>query len=188
MNDTVEEKDKHGVGAFILAGTSFIPLIGIFTGIACIVIAVVRKKSNSKLLGGLGFAGIMLSIILYGTLFYKMTSDGGFSKGFEVHAVNAMTSLVRDIEYYKLQHGDYPESLDVLRESLTDDEMPFPYDISGPMNGTGAQRDYSYNVINEGENYTLFGIGQDATPFTSDDIFPVIDPEKDKNIGWVKNK
>ena len=186
MDNKVKEKDKHGIGAFIVAGTSFIPLIGIFTGIICIVIAIVGKKSNSKLLGGLGFAGIMLSIILYGTLFYKISNDGGFSKGFEVHAINAMTSLVRDIEYYKLQHGNYPESLDVLRESLTDSEIPFPYDISGPINGTGQQRDYYYNIVNEGKNYKLFGIGQDATPFTSDDIFPIIDPEKDKNIGWVK--
>ena len=31
----IEVKKKHGVGAFILAGTSFIPLplIGVFTGI-----------------------------------------------------------------------------------------------------------------------------------------------------------
>lgn len=185
---TIEVKEKHGVSAFILAATSFIPLIGIFTGIACIVIAVVNKKSNSKLLGGLGFAGIMLSVILYGSLFYKISSSGGFSKGFEVHAINALTSLVRDVEYYKLQHGDYPESLDVLRETLTEGEMPFPYDISGPMNGNGQQRDYYYDITNEGKNYMLFGIGQDAIPLTSDDIYPIIDPEKDINIGWVKNK
>ena len=64
MDNKVKEKDKHGIGAFIVAGTSFIPLIGIFTGIICIVIAIVGKKSNSKLLGGLGFAGIMCSGII----------------------------------------------------------------------------------------------------------------------------
>ena len=41
MDNKVKEKDKHGIGAFIVAGTSFIPLIGIFTGIICIVIAIV---------------------------------------------------------------------------------------------------------------------------------------------------
>ena len=56
-----EESRKHGIGAFILAGISFIPLIGIFTGIICIVIASVGKKSNSKFLGGLGLAGILFS-------------------------------------------------------------------------------------------------------------------------------
>ena len=183
-----EEKKKHGVGAFILAGISFIPLIGIFTGIICIVIAVVGKKSNSKLLGGLGFAGIMFSVILYGSLFYKMFNDEEFSKGFEVHAVSAMTSLVRHIEYYKLQYGYYPESMQALRENLKEGEMVFSFDMSGPINMNGQQRDFYYEVINGGANYLLFGIGQDATPFTADDIFPLIDPEKDKNIGWAREK
>jgi len=183
-----EEKKKHGVGAFVLAGISFIPLIGIFTGIICIVIAVVGKKSNSKLLGGLGFAGIMFSVVLYGSLFYKMFNDEEFSKGFEVHAISAMTSLVRHIEYYKLQHGNYPGSMTALRENLKEGEMVFSFDMSGPLNMDGQQRDFYYEVTNDGENYLLFGIGQDASPFTQDDIFPIIDPEKDKNIGWIKKK
>ena len=181
-----EEKKKHGVGAFVLAGLSFIPLIGIFSGIICIVIAVVGKKSNSKLLGGLGFAGIIFSVVLYGTLFYKAFNDNEFSKGFEVHAVSAMTSIVRQIEYYKLQHGAYPESMAALRENLKEDEMVFSFDMSGPLNIGGQQRDFYYKVLNNGENYLLFGIGQDAEPFTQDDIFPIIDPKKDKNIGWVQ--
>ncbi len=183
-----EEKKKHGVGAFVLAGISFIPLIGIFTGIICIVIAVVGKKSNSKLLGGLGFAGIMFSVVLYGSLFYKMFNDEGFSKGFEVHAISAMTSLVRHVEYYKLQYGNYPESMAALRENLKEGEMVFSFDMSGPLNMGVQQRDFYYEITNGGENYLLFGIGQDAQPFTQDDIFPIIDPEKDKNIGWIKSK
>ncbi len=184
MNTEVEK--KHGIGAFILAAISFIPLIGIFIGIICIVIAVVGKKSNSKLLGGLGFAGIMFSIVLYGSLFYKAFNSGEFSKGFEVHAISAMTSLVRHIEYYKLQQGTYPESMDSLRSNLKEGEMVFSYDMSGPMNVNSLQRDFYFEVINDGANYLLFGIGQDATPFTLDDIYPIIDPVKDKNIGWVK--
>ncbi len=183
-----EEKKKHGVGAFILAGISFIPLIGIFIGIICIVIAVVGKKSNSKLLGGLGFAGILFSVVLYGSLFYKAFNNEEFSKGFEVHAISAMTSLVRHVEYYKLQQGAYPESMDSLRSNLKEGEMVFSYDMSAPMNMSSPQRDFYFEVINDGANYLLFGIGQDATPFTQDDIFPIIDPIKDKNIGWVKGR
>jgi hypothetical protein len=183
---STEEKKKHGVGAFVLAGVSFIPLIGIFTGIICIVIAVAGKKSNSKLLGGLGFAGIMFSVVLYGSMFYKMFNDETFSKGFESHAISAMTSLVRHIEYYKLQHSAYPESMAALRENLKEGEMVFSFDMSGPLNFEGQQRDFYYEVINEGANYLLFGVGQDSVAFTVDDIFPIIDPEKDNNIGWVK--
>lgn len=183
-----EESRKHGIGAFILAGISFIPLIGIFTGIICIVIASVGKKSNSKFLGGLGLAGILFSVVLYGSLYYKATSDGVFSKGFEVHAISAMTSLVRNIEYYKLQQGIYPESMDDIRANLKEGELVFSFDMSAPMNVNNKQRDFYFEVINDGNNYLLFGIGQDSTPFTQDDIYPSIDPVKDKNIGWVKYK
>ena len=183
-----EEKKKHGVGVFVLAGISFIPLIGIFTGIICIVIAAMGRKSNSKLLGSLGFAGIMVSVVVYGSLFYKMSNDEGFSKGFEVHAVSAMTSLVRRVEYYKLQQGSYPESMTALRENLKEGEMVFSFDMSGPFNMGGQQRDFYYEVISSGANYLLFGVGQDGEPFTGDDIFPIIDPEKDRNIGWVKDR
>jgi len=183
-----EEKKKHGIGAFILAAISFIPLIGIFAGIICIVIAVVGKKSNSKLLGGLGFSGILFSVVLYGSLFYKAFNSEEFSKGFEVHAISAMTSLVRHVEYYKLQQGAYPESMGSLRSNLKEGEMVFSYDMSGPMNINSQQRDFYFEVINDGASYLLFGIGQDATPFTQDDIFPIIDPIKDKNIGWVKGR
>lgn len=183
-----EEIKKHGVGPFVLAGISFIPLIGIFTGIICIVIAVIGKKSNSRLLGGLGVSGILLSVVLYGSLFYKMFNDGEFTKGFEVHSISAMTSLVRHIEYYRLQHGYYPESMAALRENLKEGEMVFSFDMSGPLNVDGQQREFYYEVINSGENYLLLGVGQDASPFTTDDIFPIIDPEKDKNIGWTRVK
>jgi hypothetical protein len=183
-----EEKEKHGVGAFLLAGISFIPLIGIFTGIICIVIAVVGGKSNSKLLGILGFAGIMLSVVLYGSIFYSMFKDDGIAKRFEPHAISTMTSLVRHIEYYKLQNGAYPESMEAIRKNLKEGEMVFTFDVSGPINIGEQQRDFYYEVINSGDNYLLFGVGSDSIPFTEDDIFPLIDSEKDKNTGWLRGE
>ena len=186
---STEEKKKHGAGAFVLAGVSFIPLIGVFTGIICILNALISRRPNSKLLGGLGFSGIMVSVLLYGSIFYKMYEGDGFGgEAFEPHAISAMTSLVRNIEYMKLQNGSYPVSMEEIRGNLKEGEMVFTYDMSGPMKMGTQQRDFYYEVVNSGENYLLFGIGLDAIPFTEDDIYPIIDPIKDKNIGWVKSK
>ncbi len=185
---STEANNKHGVGAFILAAMSFIPLIGVFIGIICIVMAVMGKKSNAKWIGGLGLAGIMFSVVLYGTLFYKMFNDDEFTDLFQQQAVSSMTSLVRHIEYYKLQNGAYPESMAALREELTEGDMVLTMDVSAGFHVEGQPRDYYYEVVNDGSNYLLFGAGKDATPFTEDDIFPMIDQEKDRNIGWVKSK
>jgi len=185
----MEEKKKHGTGAFVVAGMSFIPLIGVLTGIICIFNAVISRRPNSKLLGTLGFAGIMFSVVLYGSIFYKMYEGEGFGgKNFEPHAISAMTSLIRTIEYIKIQNSLYPNNMDEIRASLKEGEMVFSYDVSGPVKMGEQQRDFYYEVINEGNNYLLFGIGVDGTPFTEDDIYPIVDPIKDKNIGWIQKQ
>jgi len=173
---TIEEKKKHGAGAFVLAGISFIPLIGVLTGIICIINAIIARRPNSKLLALLGFCGIMVSVILYGVILPGMLNNTNFSKKFEPHAISSMTSLVRNIEYFKLQNGVYPKSMDEIRASLKEGEMIFSFDVSGPAVMEGKQRDFYYEVINDGNNYFLFGIGVDSTPFTEDDIYPLIDP------------
>jgi hypothetical protein len=183
-----QEKEKHGAGAFVLAGISFIPVIGVFAGMACILLAIIGRRSNSILLGGLGFSGIMCTVILYGVILPSVINSIDFSKSFELHAKSAMTSLVRQAEYFKLQHGHYPESLEELRSNLKDGEIVFSYDMSGPLGPDQEPREFYYEVVGDGENYILFGVGGDAEPFTSDDIYPLIDPVMDKNIGWVRQK
>lgn len=186
MEDT--KKTKHGTGAFVLSGISFIPLIGVIPGIICIINAIISRKENSKKLGLIGFSGIMVTVILYGVILPSVFNSKDFGKNFEPHAISAMTSLVRHIEYFKLQNNEYPKSIEELRSNLKEGEMVFSFDMSGPVSMGKQQREFYYEVINGGNNYLLFGIGQDATPFTNDDIYPLIDSEKDKNIGWVKNK
>lgn len=182
------KSNKHGAGAFVLAGISFIPLLGVVPGIICIINALVGKKSNSKLLGILGFSGTLVTVVLYGVLLPIMFNNKSFSKKFEPHSISAMTSLVRHVEYYKLQNNRYPKSMEELRSTLKEGEMVFSFDLSGPIGLGEKQREFYYEVINGGNNYLLFGVGTDAAPFTDDDIYPLIDTNKDKNIGWVKRK
>ena len=130
----------------------------------------------------------MVSVVLYGILIPSMFNNATISKQFEPHAISAMTTLVRHVEYYKLQYNRYPSSMEELRSNLKEGEMVFSSDMSGPMRLGEKPRDFYYEVINGGKNYLLFGVGADATPFTEDDIYPLIDSDKDKNIGWVKHK
>jgi len=162
--------------------------MGVFAGMACILLAVIGRRSNSMLLGGLGFSGIMCTVIIYGVILPSVINNIDLSKHFEPQAKSAMTSLVRHAEYFKLQHGHYPESLEELRANLKDGELVFFYDMSGPLRPDQEPREFYYEVVGDGDSYLLFGVGGDAEPFTSDDIYPLIDPVKDKNIGWVSQK
>ncbi|MBT1449510.1 hypothetical protein KJ365_01340 [Glaciecola sp. XM2] len=179
-------KTHHGSGAFILSGVSFIPLIGVIPGIICIINALVSRKENSKKLGLIGFSGVMLTVVLYGIVLPAVFNSKSIGKSFEPHAISAMTSLVRHIEYFKLQNDAYPKSIAELRSNLKQGELVFTHDVSGPLVLGEQHREFYYEVVNDGNNYLLFGIGQDAVAFTADDIYPLIDEEKDKNVGWVK--
>ena len=110
---SVSEKKKHGVGVFVLAGLSFIPLIGVLPGIICIIIALIGRKSNSKLLGGLGIAGISITVILYGYVLPNLTKN----KNFEPLTKRIVTNLIKDIEYFKIQNNRYPKNLEELNKN-----------------------------------------------------------------------
>jgi hypothetical protein len=179
-------KKKHGTGAFILAGFSFIPLLGVVPGGLCVVNALVCRKENSNFLGLLGSTGIILTIFLAGFVLPRMVNSEQFVKGLEPHARSTMTSLVRHIEYYKLQHGEYPQSIKALRNDLKEGELSFSFDISAPTTLGMTAREFHYELINGGRNYMLLGVGMDATPYTEDDVYPLIDTKKDRRIGWVK--
>ena len=194
MAETAEpriSRGKHGPLPFVLAGISFIPLIGVPLGLICIAVAVVVRKDNSKLLGVLGACGILSTIVLYGVvlpLVGLMFSLGSHSSMFEPHARSILTTMVRHIEYYKLQNNRYPTDLAELRSSLKDGEMVFSFDVTGPLKMGESPREFHYEVINNGKQYVLFSIGADGKPFTKDDIHPLIDPTKDRAIGWVERK
>jgi len=180
------EKQKHGVSFYILAGVSFIPLVGIFAGLACIIGAVRGQKSNSKLIGGLGFAGIMVSVVLFGNLAYHMFTNFD-SKQFEPQSIKNLSLLVNHIEKYKSKNGQYPLTLEALRENLAHDEFITSFDVSLPIQTSGEKLDFHYELINRGQNYLLFGIGQDTLAFTNDDIFPDVESKNEKH-GWLKSK
>lgn len=190
-NTTTKQARKHGAFPFVLSGVSFIPLIGVLFGIICIAIALFSRKSNSKLLAILGGCGILVTVVLYGVILpYSLSlfEEGEFSELFEPHAKSTMTSMVRHIEYYKLQNSRYPNNLEDLRSSLKKGEMVFTFDVSGPLKMGEKPRDFYYKVIRDGKNYLLFSVGSDGIPFTEDDIYPLLDPNKDKATGWLKSQ
>ena len=107
---------------------------------------------------------------------------------FEPHVRSILTTMVRHIEFYKLQNDRYPSDLAELRSSLKEGEMVLTFDVSGPLKFGEKAREFHYEVIGGGSKYVLLGVGADGKPFTEDDVYPLFDPTKDKVLGWVKRK
>ena len=89
------------------------------------------------------------------------------------HFIN---ELVQNIEFYKIQHGAYPDSLEQL------DRRNNFVSIHDPL---FPGKKYNYQRI--GERYRLFSAGIDRKPGTEDDLYPTVDMGND-SAGYLKRR
>ena len=88
-----------------------------------------------------------------------------------------LAQLVRDVEYYKVVTGHYPNDLKELQSAVPDAVI---YDTSRIQ----MQMDPFYFQLRDGgTTYHLFSAGPDRKPFTSDDLQPRIPEDQRKRTG-----
>lgn len=114
-------------------------------------------KYKDKWLSIIGASGILWTIIVYSTLFYAGTHASVFKKGFEHISQMQLNSLVKNIEFYNVAHGQYPDS---LKQLLNDDKIAPIYDLA---QGRKSQKHSYYNYERFGDKYTVFSSGSDGT-------------------------
>jgi hypothetical protein len=171
--------------SYIPAVLAFIPLIGIPFGISAILWGISDWKIGGKKTVIVTTMGL-LSTILFGWWLYRVGSSA-FDTYFkspqlvEQKTENAkieLSFLLRYIEYFKLGHGHYPNTLEELKESnIKFKEPPFIDIFSSPWLfpiGSPGEQQYFYEVQEDGTAYYLFSVGPDKTPHTQDDIYPVV--------------
>ena len=111
---------KIHTAAYVLAAISFIPLIGLLFGIAALVLSILGwRKRGAKIVALIASLGMLCTIVLYGALFYFgfVQRGGVYDELRQQLAVNTLSTLVSEIEFYRLQHGAYPELLEQLQEA-----------------------------------------------------------------------
>jgi len=172
---------KVGCLAYAIGGASFIPLIGVIFGIVAIVWGILRRV---RALVVLGFAGILFTVILYSALFYfGFHKRGGFyDKLRSQMAVTMLNGAVKEVEYYKLQHGHYPSSIQDL-DTKDKNKVPTIFDPTFMERKGTTNKYFFYELDAAGSFYFLRSVGPDDIPFTSDDILPTISEEERKHTG-----
>ena len=183
-----ENQNNKGVGVFpyVLAGLAYIPAFGIFFGLIAILLGLVSKKKDGKKVVLIALGGILVTFILYGSLFYfGFVQRGGVYDDLRAKMAKSMINqLVQTIEFYKIQNGHYPETMEILRQSLPKDSMVF---MNDPTDMTLKKpRYYYYQLIDPG-HYYLLGVGKDGQPFTADDLLPEVE-SKAGNLGLLLKK
>jgi hypothetical protein len=174
---TLQTKPKP---PYLLGLLCIIPLIGAFVGLGLLLYGLIKYKD--KWLTIIGVSGIVWTIIIYSTLFYSMKHASIFKQGFADISQMQLNSLIKNIEFYKLQHGQYPDSL----EQLLDDDKLAPITDAIQLNQQRQNDKYNYEKI--GDKYLLFSSGQDGIPNTKDDLFPQVAVSDSSKIGLIKSK
>jgi hypothetical protein len=177
--------EKLGTFPFVVGGMSFIPLIGVVIGVAVVVWGLVTKKTGGKRLAAVGMGGIAFTVLLYGSLFYfGFSQRGGVADDQRTELARiSMASLIPQIEFYKLQTGKCPESLEVLRKSLPKESFVSVFDPSFVELGS-PQRYFFYERVGE-DHYYLRGLGADGRAFTADDVLPQISSLPGAKLGLL---
>jgi hypothetical protein len=169
-----EPDEKLGGFPFVIGGLSFIPLVGIPFGIVALIWGITTRKLGGMKLALIGSLGIIFTVVLYGGLFYfGFVKRGGLYDDLRTKlAQSSLSSVVQAVEFYRFQHGSYPESLKALQESLPKDSMVLVFDPTD-VKFSGKPKYFYYERVGA-DHYYLRGVGPDGLPFTSDDVLPQI--------------
>jgi len=172
-----ESGDPAGCLGYVVGGMSFIPLIGVLFGIIAIIWGFKSKNSKLKYVGS---AGILFTVILYGSLGYFgfVQEHGVYDELRATMTKTQLTGAVQAIEFYKVQNGEYPDSLETLQKSLPENSMVFLYDAA--QVNMEEMKLYYYKGINE-SSYHIRSYGRDGLINTKDDILP----SPIENVGLV---
>lgn len=152
----------------------FIPNFGVIAGIILIIKGFDYNKIGLILVG---MADILFTVFFWMVLFPLLNPNG-----FKDVSQMQLNSLVKNVEFYKLQNGQYPDSLQQL---LKDDKFA-PINDAIQMNKRRQNIYYNYEKV--GDKYLLFSSGQDGIPNTVDDLYPAFSSKDSSKIGLIKSK
>ncbi|MDE3182806.1 MAG: type II secretion system protein GspG [Bacteroidota bacterium] len=142
-----------------------IPLVGGIVGIGLIILGVFKYRDRKLII--IGAADLFFTVAIYSSMFYYFMYSDAAAKGFAQTSQMFLNGLVKELEFYKLKNGSYPDSLE---------QLPRNHDIFSIHDPLLSRRpgtkDTKYNYRKTGDTYILFSSGIDRIPNTKDDIYP----------------
>ncbi|RXK81427.1 type II secretion system protein GspG [Filimonas effusa] len=158
---------------YLLGLLCVLPLIGAFVGIFMVFYGIFKYKDRTFIV--IGSIGIVITVIVYSFLFYNLRYGKATAKAFAGIAQTQINSLVKHIEFYKIQYGAYPDNLEqVVRQDET-------VMIKDPLLLRKANSNSNFYYKKSKERYLLFSVGEDGIANTNDDIYPLFE-KSDTNL------
>jgi Type II secretion system (T2SS), protein G len=180
----IESKTKFKFkSVYFVSLLCFIPILGIFIGVLLIFLGVLHYRDKIVVIAGA--LGVIISISIFSYLNISLTNSTlkspEFKKALAWSAQTQLDNLIKEIEFYKLQKGAYPGSLQQLNSKGTLNSIydPIQFENQGRKNTV-----YNYHKL--GDKYLLFSSGIDGIPNTKDDIYPNLNNLDASKLGFIK--
>ena len=173
---------KRSWPLLVLAAGAFIPALGLFLGAAAVTWGLVSSRPRAMLAAAIGGAGGLLNLVGAVLFVWRVQGDPVYTATTAAMSGRDIVRLVGALEEYRGANGRYPGELAVFTR--------FPLSlklVSVRDNSVGTftmPREYQYHRAPDGRTYTLFAVGPDGKPGTSDDIFPSLPDSVAKRSGY----
>jgi hypothetical protein len=170
---TQNPKPKSPAPLYVLAGTSFIPVLGLVLGAIGLTWGLLSSRPNAIRAGVISAVGAMLNFVgLFALGFYLASGDGEITaRAQEIAVQQDLVKIVRALEEYHEETGAYPAALTDLQRRPAVLRTLNLFDHTG---GVFRPRVYEYELSRDGTTYDLFSVGRDGEAGTEDDIRPVL--------------
>jgi hypothetical protein len=172
-----KEKTVASNWYYLIGLTCLIPFLGAIMGGYFIVFGLFRKDLWFVVMG---IIGVIITVMVYSNQSEKEDIKNGFLNTVRSISQTDLEYLVKDIEMYKIENGQYPDSLEQL---LTMNHNAHIIDF---VQKAISKRVSYFNYSRHGNKYMIFSSGEDGIPNTLDDILPQITIKENSKIGLMK--
>jgi hypothetical protein len=176
---TGTDKESNQAKARRIAPWGFVGLVpnfGVIAGVVLLYQGIVRLKS--RLLVIIGVADILFTILFWVAIQHWVFDGPVFTRLNKEMSQGMLNTVFKSVEFFKLQHGHYPDSLQQIEDIkgyvwITD---PLSKKVTSPQGG-------NFYYQKTGDRYWLFSVGEDGQPFTADDMYPAMNPADSTKFG-----
>lgn len=156
----------------------FIPNFGVIAGLILFFKGVFQFRDRWLVV--IGVADVLFTVVFWFAITRWEMKSGAFAELRAKMSQDQLNSLFRDIEFYKVEHGVYPDSLPQVTRLRSNVWINDPF-----QNGRAGEKTAYYFYEKVGNKYWLFSVGPDHQPFTKDDIIPQMEPADTGKFGLL---
>jgi len=163
---------------YLLGILCLIPVIGAVVGIGLLLYGIFYYKDKWLII--IGALGPIITVGIFSLMIYDAKHNPDIDKAFIQTSQMQLNELMKDVEFYKMQYGIYPDSLEQITKN---NQIVNIHDFLQIQKG---RKNTKYNYKKVDNKYYLFSSGIDGIPNTADDLYPIIAKSDSGKFGLIK--